>query len=83
MFALNNVRHLYDGSAVLAVDRWEVAQGEHWLLVGPSGSGKTTLLHILAGILRPTEGRVSVAGQELAALSAHALDLFRGHGCGV
>jgi ABC-type lipoprotein export system ATPase subunit len=83
MFALNNVRHLYDGSAVLAVDRWEVAQGEHWLLVGPSGSGKTTLLHILAGILRPTEGRVSVAGQELAALSAHALDLFRGRHVGI
>jgi len=83
MFALNDIRHLYDGTAVLAVDRWEVAQGEHWLLVGPSGSGKTTLLHILAGILRPTEGRVSVAGQELAALSAHALDLFRGRHVGI
>ncbi len=65
MFALNNVRHLYDGSAVLAVDRWEVAQGEHWLLVGPSGSGKTTLLHILAGILPPSEGTVRLEGDDL------------------
>ena len=42
--------------------------GEHVAVMGPSGSGKTTLLHVLAGILRPTQGSVSWAGTDLARL---------------
>src|SRR5262245_52971689 len=38
-------------------------------LVGPSGSGKTTLLALLGGIERPTEGRVLLLGNDLAACS--------------
>ena len=46
---------------------FEVAQGETVGVVGANGSGKSTLLKLLAGILRPTEGEVSVRGR-LAAL---------------
>lgn len=83
MFELQQLRHRYDGKDVLHVDAWSAAQGAQWLLLGPSGSGKTTLLHILAGILRPTAGRVCLAGQDLAALSASTLDRFRGQHIGV
>ena len=49
-----------DGSVVpvIAVDRFDLADGEQVALVGTSGSGKTTLLHLIAGILRPDAGRV-------------------------
>jgi len=83
MFSLNEIHHRYGAQSALVLDCWEVGQGEHWLVLGPSGSGKTTLLHLLAGILRPTQGRVSVAGQDLAALAPAALDRFRGRQIGI
>lgn len=45
----------------------EVQRGEIVLIMGPSGSGKTTLLSMLGGLLRPTEGRISVNGTEITA----------------
>jgi putative ABC transport system ATP-binding protein len=83
MFELRSLRHAYDGREVLRVDAWQASAGEHWLVLGPSGSGKTTLLHVLAAILRPTAGNVSVAGQDLAALRPAELDRFRGRQVGV
>jgi ABC-type lipoprotein export system ATPase subunit len=83
MFALHDVRHSYAGSEALRVSAWQAEQGAHWLLLGPSGSGKTTLLHILAGILRPDAGSVSVAGQALAELGSAGLDRFRGRNIGI
>jgi putative ABC transport system ATP-binding protein len=52
-------------------------------VIGPSGSGKTTLLHVLAGILRPTAGSVSIAGQDLMGLKPAGLDRFRGLHIGI
>ena len=77
------VRHRYGTQTVLSVERFEVAAGEHWLVLGPSGCGKTTLLHVIAGLLRPSEGEVEVAGQALAALSGAALDRWRGRTIGI
>ncbi|OFZ88795.1 MAG: hypothetical protein A2W21_10825 [Betaproteobacteria bacterium RBG_16_66_20] len=77
------VRHRYGAQTVLSVERFEAAVGEHWLVLGPSGCGKTTLLHVIAGLLRPSEGEVEVAGQALAALSGAALDRWRGRVVGI
>ena len=83
MFDLRNVRHAYDGAEVLKVASWQVEQGSQWLVLGPSGSGKTTLLHILAGILKPTAGSISIAGEGLTALEPAELDRFRGRNIGI
>jgi len=56
----------------LTIDR-----GEFLGLMGPSGSGKTTLLNLIAGIDRPTSGRVIVGGKEISALSDAALTRWR------
>jgi len=61
VFSLKGVRHRYGAREVLHLERFEAAQGEKWLVLGPSGSGKSTLLHILAGLLRPSDGSVEVA----------------------
>lgn len=55
---------------VTAVDRTdlEIGQSEFFALLGPSGSGKTTLLRIIAGLERPNEGRVLIAGRDVTDL---------------
>jgi putative ABC transport system ATP-binding protein len=72
------------GSAeALRLADWKVSQGERWLVLGPSGCGKTTLLHVLAGLLRPSEGEVEVAGAALHKLDGSRLDRWRGATVGV
>jgi putative ABC transport system ATP-binding protein len=83
MFTIENLRHAYDGVEVLNVAAWRGEQGAQWLVIGPSGSGKTTLLHVIAGILRPTAGNVSIAGQDVMALKPADLDRFRGQHIGI
>jgi putative ABC transport system ATP-binding protein len=61
----------------------DVADGELALLLGASGSGKTTLLSVLAAILRPTSGTVTVAGQQVAQLHGRALANYRQRTIGV
>ncbi|MCX7275853.1 MAG: ABC transporter ATP-binding protein [Burkholderiales bacterium] len=52
--------------AVLSQVSVSVPFGAHIALVGPNGSGKTSLLQVMAGRLKPTQGRVLVGGQDLA-----------------
>ena len=54
-----------------------VEKGEFVSIIGPSGSGKSTLLHILAGIDRPTSGKVYVDGQDVYAQDEDHLAIFR------
>lgn len=68
-----------DGVAVRALSEvsLEIAAGELAVLAGPSGSGKSTLLHLIGALDRPTEGQMSVAGQDLSKLSRRRLANFR------
>jgi len=54
-----------------------VAAGETVSIVGPSGSGKTTMMMVIAGLERPSAGRVVVAGQDLGGLGEDQLARLR------
>jgi len=54
-----------------------VPKGDFLALMGPSGSGKTTLLNLIAGIDRPTRGKVVVDGKEISAFSETKLASWR------
>jgi putative ABC transport system ATP-binding protein len=56
--------------------------GELSLVVGPSGCGKTTLISIIAGLLDPTQGSVTVLGTELSKLTGRGLVEFRAKNIG-
>jgi putative ABC transport system ATP-binding protein len=55
----------------------DIRAGELTYLVGESGSGKTTLISIIAGILNPTAGHVSIFGQDIGQLADDDLVRFR------
>lgn len=55
----------------------EVQSGAYLALMGPSGSGKSTLLNLIAGLDRPTSGRVIVCGSDLGASSESELARWR------
>lgn len=61
----------------------EFAPGTLTVITGRSGSGKTTFLHMMAGLLKPDGGRVTLDGTDLYALEDAALSKFRGTRIGV
>ncbi len=79
---LNGVSKIYGQDTrvpVRALDdvTLSLKKGDFAAVAGPSGSGKSTLLNMIGGLDKPTEGRVTVAGQDLGELSRNALADFR------
>jgi lipoprotein-releasing system ATP-binding protein len=83
MIQISNLKVRYSAARELAFPTWELAPGAQSLILGRSGSGKTTLLHVLAGLRRPSQGEVVVAGTDLARLRPDEVDAFRGRHLGL
>ena len=82
MLVVENLKKSYSQNnsqalEILDVPEFRVDEGEQVVLIGASGGGKTTLLHIIAGITRPTEGRIWIDGSEATAFSEVARDQIR------
>jgi ABC-type lipoprotein export system ATPase subunit len=61
----------------------EVGKGEFVRLSGPSGSGKTTLLNLIAGLDRPDQGEIFVAGVDIGRLSVSQASKYRAEQVGI
>jgi ABC-type lipoprotein export system ATPase subunit len=83
MVLVEGLEQRYRDRVVLRVAHWTVGAGERALVLGPSGSGKSTLLHILAGLQRPSEGRVSVFQKDIFSLRQAEIDRWRGATVGI
>ena len=59
-----------------------MTEGEFIAFMGPSGSGKTTLLNLIAGIDRPSEGRILIAGVDVTELTETELAAWRSRNVG-
>ena len=71
-------------TSVVALDCVDVVvgKGEFLALMGPSGSGKSTLLHLIAGMDKPTGGRLLVLGEEPAGMGERELARWRNNHIG-
>ena len=67
----------------ISIESFSLPASSRTLLVGPSGGGKSTLLSLLCGIVRPTEGKISVLGTNIVGLTNAARDRFRAEHIGV
>ncbi len=72
---LEAVSKRYGQAAVLTGLTLTVRHGELFAIVGPSGCGKSTLLHLIAGLDRPTEGRILFDGLDVTELPPRARDV--------
>jgi len=78
--AHNLVRRYGDGDSAVEAVRGvslDIPTGQFTAIMGPSGSGKSTLMHLLAGLDRPTEGTVEIAGEDITSMSDKKLTLLR------
>ena len=73
--AFEDVRYAWtpDGPPTIDGLSFRVTPGETLLLVGPSGAGKSTIIELLLGFVRPTQGRVTLNGTDVASLGPAAL----------
>jgi putative ABC transport system ATP-binding protein len=79
VIGIEDLRYRWPGAMAdcLHIDALRIDAGSTVFLYGPSGCGKSTLLGLLAGVLVPSSGRVSLLGTDWAAMSGARRDAFR------
>ena len=82
MLRTENLQFAYRQGAVMSFPDVQLPQGGVLLLQGASGSGKSTLLALACGLLTPTAGKITVAGQDVSALTGSQRDVWRGRNLG-
>jgi ABC-2 type transport system ATP-binding protein len=79
MIVVDNLVKQYGAFTAVNGVSLDVKPGEIHGFLGPNGAGKTTTLRIIAGLLKPTSGRVLVNGHDVAAAPALAKGVARLH----
>lgn len=82
MIETQQLQFAYGAGQPLAFPDVTVPQGDLILLSGLSGSGKSTWLALLAALVKPKQGALKVAGQDLRALSGRSADAWRARNIG-
>ncbi|MDN3205533.1 ABC transporter ATP-binding protein [Algoriphagus sediminis] len=78
-----NLEFSYEENQKIEFPDFELESGESLLILGKSGSGKTTLLNMLAGLLKPKSGEISIDGKDIIGFSQKQMDQFRGKHIGL
>ena len=73
MIVVDDIQKHFGGFRAVDGASLKIAAGSITGLIGPNGAGKTTLFNVIAGVLHPTCGRVTMGGEDITALPPHTL----------
>ncbi len=73
MIVVENVVKTFGGFRAVDGASLSIEEGTITGLIGPNGAGKTTLFNVIAGVLKPTSGRVTMNGEDITGLPPHEL----------
>ena len=73
MIKVENLHRHFGGFRAVDGASLEIREGSITGLVGPNGAGKTTLFNVIAGVLPPTSGRVTMASDDITGMDPHEL----------
>ena len=73
MIAVENLHKHFGGFHAVDGATLTIAKGSITGLIGPNGAGKSTLFNVIAGVLKPTSGRVTMDGEDITGLPPHQL----------
>jgi len=73
MIVVEDVSKLFGGFRAVDGATLEISEGSITGLIGPNGAGKTTLFNVIAGVLKPSGGRVTMHGEDITGLAPHEL----------
>jgi ABC-type lipoprotein export system ATPase subunit len=82
MLQIHDLQFGYGKQALLNINDYTLKDREHLLVRGNSGSGKTSLLFLLAGLLKPNKGAITLNGTDITKLFGASKDRFRGQNLG-
>lgn len=83
MLKTESLQYIYRSGESFKFPDIQCAAGETHLILGPSGCGKSTLLHLMAGLLKPKSGNVSINQVDVTSLTGRKMDKFRGKNIGL
>ena len=73
LLAVEGLAKNFGGLRAVAGISFAVEEGEILGIIGPNGAGKTTAVNLVSGVIRPTKGKVVLAGAEVTGLRPHIL----------
>jgi spermidine/putrescine transport system ATP-binding protein len=71
IITIEHLSHAFGGKTVLEDINLTIRKGEFVTILGPSGCGKTTLIRLIAGFLKASEGKISIAGEDMTQTPPH------------
>ncbi|MDH4136632.1 MAG: ABC transporter ATP-binding protein [Anaerolineae bacterium] len=71
LLQIENLTHFFGGLRAVSNFEAQIEKGEIVGLIGPNGAGKTTIFNLICGLYRPTEGKITLNGANIAGLPAH------------
>ena len=73
MIKVENIQKYFGGFCAVDGASLNIKQGSITGLIGPNGAGKTTLFNVIAGVLKPSSGKVTMEGEDVTGLPPHQL----------